>query len=269
MTDDKTETLGRMEIPLAGGNITAGVVRVGDTVRRPVSEWTPAVHALLRHLEEVGFSSSPRVLGFDEKGREVLTYLDGVSLSLDAPELLGSLETVWKAGALAADVAAALRTFVAPMSARWWGGSVDPLASSTIIHGDLAPWNVIVDGDQWGLIDWDFAGPARLVWEASYTLHTFGLLPAFGMSDAETVARIRSFGDGARLAASALADVLRLVPLRTRVNAEMIERLAAEGHPGYAVVQRKGHARAWRAASEHTSSRMAHWLAELNLTARG
>jgi hypothetical protein len=255
------------EILLAGGNITAGVVRVGDTVRRPVGEWTPAVHALLRHLEEVGFHGSPRVLGFDEKGREVLTYFDGVSLSLDTPELLGTLDTVWKAGALAADVAAALRNFVVPVSARWWDGSVDPLADSTIIHGDLAPWNVIVDGDDWRLIDWDFAGPARFEWEASYTLHTFGLLPAFGLSDAETVARIRSFGDGARLAASALADVLRLVPLRTRVNAEMIERLAAEGHPGYSVVERKGHARAWRAASEHVSSRMAHWLAELNLAA--
>src|SRR5436309_1970233 len=191
--------LGRVEeTPLAGGNVSAGVVRVGDTVRRPVGEWTPAVHALLRHLEEVGFHGSQRVLGFDEEGREVLTYFDGVSLSLDAPELLGSLDGVGKAGALAADLAAALRTFVAPESARWWHGAVDPLAGSTIIHGDLAPWNVIVDGNEWGLIDWDFAGPGRFEWEASYTLYTFGLSPALGLSDAETVARIRSFGDGAR-----------------------------------------------------------------------
>lgn len=257
--------LGQMEeIPLSGGNISAGVVRVGDTVRRPVGEWTPAVHALLRHLEEVGFYGSPRVLGFDEKGREVLTYFDGVSLALEAPELLDYPDTVWKAGALAADVADAVQNFAAPESARWWQGSFDPLAGSTIIHSDLAPWNVIIDGDEWGLIDWDFAGPGRFGWEASYTLHTFGLLPAFALSDAEIVARIRAFGDGARLAKSALGDVLRLVPLRTRVNAEMIERLAAEGHPGYSFVERQGHARAWRAASEHVSNRMANWLAELN-----
>ena len=32
------------------------VVRIGDTVRRPVHRWTPAVHSLLRYLEAVGFS---------------------------------------------------------------------------------------------------------------------------------------------------------------------------------------------------------------------
>ena len=37
------------EIRLAGGNL-GGAVRVGDTVRRPVGPWTPAVHALLGHL---------------------------------------------------------------------------------------------------------------------------------------------------------------------------------------------------------------------------
>lgn len=50
------------------------VVRIGDTVRRPVHRWTPAVHALLRYLEAVGFSGVPRVLGFDELGREVLSF---------------------------------------------------------------------------------------------------------------------------------------------------------------------------------------------------
>ncbi|WP_336206987.1 hypothetical protein [Nonomuraea sp. LPB2021202275-12-8] len=55
------------------------VVRIGDTVRRPVQPWTPAVHALLRHLQAVAFPYSPRVLGIDEEGREVLTYLEGDS----------------------------------------------------------------------------------------------------------------------------------------------------------------------------------------------
>jgi hypothetical protein len=38
------------EIPLAGGNMSSGVVRLGDTVRRPAGPWKPAVHALLTHL---------------------------------------------------------------------------------------------------------------------------------------------------------------------------------------------------------------------------
>jgi hypothetical protein len=40
------------EVPLGGGNMSSGVVRVGDTVRRPAGPWTPAVHALLTHLRD-------------------------------------------------------------------------------------------------------------------------------------------------------------------------------------------------------------------------
>jgi hypothetical protein len=55
------------------------IVRVGDTVHRPVQPWTPATHELLRHLEAVGFRYAPRVLGFDEHGREILSYIPGDS----------------------------------------------------------------------------------------------------------------------------------------------------------------------------------------------
>ena len=65
------------EIPLAGGDVTEGVVRVGDTVRRPVGPHSPLVHALLTHLESVGFEGAPRFLGIDGSGREVLSYIHG------------------------------------------------------------------------------------------------------------------------------------------------------------------------------------------------
>ena len=55
------------------------VERVGDTVHRPVGPWTAAVHGLLHHLEAVGYDRAPRVLGFDEQGREVLTWIGGES----------------------------------------------------------------------------------------------------------------------------------------------------------------------------------------------
>lgn len=50
------------EQPLTG-NVTRGLVRVGDTVRRPAGPWTDAVDALLRHLHDVGFPGAPRPLG--------------------------------------------------------------------------------------------------------------------------------------------------------------------------------------------------------------
>jgi hypothetical protein len=62
---------------LTGGHI-GGAVRVGDTVRRPAGPWTPAVHALLGYLAP-RLPLVPRVLGFDERGREVLSYLCSAS----------------------------------------------------------------------------------------------------------------------------------------------------------------------------------------------
>jgi hypothetical protein len=61
---------------LGGGTLTP-VVRVGDTVRRPTGRWSWAVHALLLHLEAVGFERAPRLLGIDDAGREVLSFLPG------------------------------------------------------------------------------------------------------------------------------------------------------------------------------------------------
>jgi hypothetical protein len=56
--------------------MTSGIVRRGDTVRRPTGPWSLAVHEYLRHLESTGFTGAPRVLA-TEPGFEVLSYLDG------------------------------------------------------------------------------------------------------------------------------------------------------------------------------------------------
>src|SRR5262245_16638835 len=74
----------RAELPLEGGRTTAGVVRIGDTVRRPLKANAPFVHELLRHLEARGFSGAPRFLGTDSEGRETLSFLPG-----DVPPELG------------------------------------------------------------------------------------------------------------------------------------------------------------------------------------
>ncbi|HUV57409.1 MAG TPA: hypothetical protein VMV96_01235, partial [Acidimicrobiales bacterium] len=65
------------EESLSGGNSSAEVVRVGDTVRRPAMPWSASVDSLLLHLQEVGFECSPRPLGYDETGRQVLSFAEG------------------------------------------------------------------------------------------------------------------------------------------------------------------------------------------------
>src|SRR3954447_3544617 len=74
------------EILLLGGTANRGqVVRVGDTVRRPQRATSPATHALLRHLADVGFDGAPRFLGVDEQAREVLSYVPGPAITPPYP----------------------------------------------------------------------------------------------------------------------------------------------------------------------------------------
>jgi hypothetical protein len=65
------------EIPLTGGRSTPGVVRVGDTVRRPLKPDSDVIHALLAHFARCGFDGAPRFLGVDSRGRAILSFIEG------------------------------------------------------------------------------------------------------------------------------------------------------------------------------------------------
>ena len=69
---------------------------VDGTVRRPAGPWTPAVHALLRHFEAVGFAGAPRALGVSD-GVETLTRIDGARSYDPADDgFLGLVDAVWR-----------------------------------------------------------------------------------------------------------------------------------------------------------------------------
>jgi hypothetical protein len=156
------------EIELTGGRVTGGVVRVGDTVRRSVGPWTPSVHAYLRHLEERGFEGAPRVLGFDDQGREILSFMDGVVASSSDwtrghanRVLAGGLsdEALVEVARLIRSLHAAAAGFE-PVNPLWREYAHSILPGEIVCHGDLGPHNTVYrDGWPVGFIDWDGARP--------------------------------------------------------------------------------------------------------------
>src|SRR6185436_14241707 len=157
------------EIPLEGGTVNDVVVRVGDTVRRSVGPWTPAVHALLRHLERAGFPYSSRVLGFDAKGREVLRYIEGVTGNMPWPAALFTDEAVRDVARLVRGYHDAAASFVPPPGSVWRNTDRSLTPGEIVRHGDLGTWNMIWrDGVLVGLIDWDFAEPGLAIIDAAY-----------------------------------------------------------------------------------------------------
>ena len=103
-------------LPGSNGQPTA-TVRHGDTILRPAGPRTPAVHALLRHLGEVGFPASPRVVGdgYDDQGREVLTYIEG---RIAHPHAYTD-EQIWQVGQLLRALHDATAGFRPPPEALW------------------------------------------------------------------------------------------------------------------------------------------------------
>ena len=159
------------EVELTGGGRTA-VHRRGDVVVRDTGPWTPAVHALLRHLEAVGFAAAPRLVGtgFDDDGRETLTFIDG-EFTQPGP---WSIEGAAALGRMLRDLHEATSGFRPAPGAVWfpWHGRHLGGPHRVIGHCDVAPWNIVArDGLPVALIDWETAGPvdplvelAQLCW---------------------------------------------------------------------------------------------------------
>jgi hypothetical protein len=152
MTEDSGAT------PLAGGGRTAVRRRRGVVIRQ-TGPWARAVHALLRHLGEVGFTGAPRVVGdgFDEQGREVLTYIEGEVIN-PAPWSDDAIHELGRLIRRLHDATASFRPAADALWRPWFGRDVG--TPGIIGHCDAAPWNIVSqDGKPVALIDWEVAGP--------------------------------------------------------------------------------------------------------------
>ena len=152
MTDDRTE------IPLTGGRVTPGIVRVGSTVRRPVTANSDFVRRLLGHLTSKGFDCSPDFLGTDERGRDVFTFIDG-----DVPTEL----TYYDEPTLR-NAASLIRTFH-DLSCELVASPTAAAGIETVCHNDLSPCNFVFRGNTpLAIIDFDASAPGLRAHDLGY-----------------------------------------------------------------------------------------------------
>lgn len=152
-------------------SLDKSVSREGDRVLRPAHAWTPSVHAMLRHLEHVGFPA-PRVVGsgLDESGREVLSYMEGEFVH---PHPWRD-EALVAVGQMLRQLHRATETYRPPVDAVWQPWFLREMGGARRVfgHGDVAPWNTVTrSGMPIAWIDWEYAGPvdplaelARVCW---------------------------------------------------------------------------------------------------------
>ena len=221
---------------LEGGYVD-GAVRVGDTVRRQAGPWTPAVHALLAYLADQGFTSAPRPLGFDERGREALTFLEGETIGRRKPRpaWVHAEDTLIQVARWLREFHQIVAGFVPPSGASWRGGGTwSP--GLIVAHNDVTTHNAAWhQGTLTGFFDWDFAGPATPEWDLALTafswvpLHTRHWVAAEGFTD--FAARPRRLGRflGIYGWSGTTAEFLDVVEARVKAHANGIRDLAAAG----------------------------------------
>ena len=148
------------EIPLLGGQLTPGIVRVGNTVRRPPKGNAAFVHDLLVFLQDQGVPFAPRFLGMDSQGREILSYLEGESW----PESGSGLSDEQLVQA-----AKAIRRYHDATA-----GSRLSQGQEIVAHHELGPHNTIFQGGHLvGFIVWDDAAPITRLLDLANAVYNY------------------------------------------------------------------------------------------------
>ena len=191
--------------PMPAGDVTEGVVRVGGTIRRPHQQQSFAVAGYLDWLEDAGFEGSPRFLGRDGLGRDVLTFVPGICAGADpepwvqSEELLASVaRLVRRLHTASAGYLPDRHPFPPPILPLPAGSQA---SAGLICHLDVTPQNVVVrEGLAVGLVDFDLAGPSTALRDTYNTaMHWVPLKdPADawpGWADVDPFRRLRIFAD--------------------------------------------------------------------------
>jgi len=143
------------EITLVGGRTTAGVVKVGNTVRRPVKRNSEYANQVLVFLEKKNFKYSPRYLGKDEENRDIFSYVEGF-----VPDDLGGTTDQQ------------LHSFM-KIVREFHDVSQDFVNTGSLVlcHDDLSPCNVVFSDDHpLVIIDWDDVHPGERWEDLTYIL---------------------------------------------------------------------------------------------------
>ena len=226
------------EVVLHGGTTHRGlVVRVGDTVRRPRTATSDATEHLLEHLESVGFDGSPRFLGVDGRGREVLAYVPGTTVTPPYPAWALTDRALASVGRLLRRYHDAVAGYD-PSGRRWPQAVPEAQRSGLVSHNDPALDNVVFrDGVAVSLIDFDLAGPGSRLWDVAGAARLWVPLRLDADIDdarrGRVPARLRVLLDAVGTAPDDPAALLEAVAAHHDWSYEITGSAAREGHAAF------------------------------------
>jgi hypothetical protein len=76
------------------------VIRIGNSIHPKTGAWAKQVHKFLRYLHHQGFHFVLEPFGFDKEGREILSFIEGVTFDYPLPEKARSISVLLSAARL-------------------------------------------------------------------------------------------------------------------------------------------------------------------------
>jgi aminoglycoside phosphotransferase (APT) family kinase protein len=153
-------------------------------MRRPTHDRSAYVDALLQHLAGVGFGGVPRPLGYDDQGRQILTFIEGEVPASEGPYRFTD-KRIRSATAL-------IRAFHDVTAASTFRADQE-----VVCHGDLGPHNTVFHGERAvAIIDFDDdVGPGRRVDDFAQAVWSFADLTSSEVTVAEQARKARVMCD--------------------------------------------------------------------------
>jgi thiamine kinase-like enzyme len=240
----------KKEEKLTGGNVSA-VYRLEDTVRRELKPESQKIHKLLKHLKTKGFSHAPAFLGIDEKGREILSYIEGEAGNYPLKEYMWADEALKEIANILRLYHDAVSDF--PLDESWQPIDNTPEPYEVLCHNDFAIYNIIFNHKKpVGIIDFDVAGPGPRLYDIAYTLYTCVPLSRHYHSEAGEEVSYQSDKDAERIKRRVQLffeaygmdfeeDIVGMVLLRLEGICKTIKRKAEEGDAAFQKMLDEGH----------------------------
>jgi Phosphotransferase enzyme family len=226
------------EQSLAGGMGNRGeVVRIGDTVRRPVGDHSAAVSLVLEHLAAEGFPA-PVPRGCDEEGRETFEWIEGDVPIPPYPAWSLTDDALASVGKLLHRYHDAVSSFALPPDVLWSDELADPFSGPIVCHNDVCPENVVFrNGRAIALLDFDSAAPGRPVWDLAHTARMcIPLRPpelAGERSHLDPFHRLAVLVAGYGLDSVEHQSLVEAIVISKRLGTRFVERRVRTGEPAF------------------------------------
>ncbi len=239
------------EEALTGGNASASVVRIGDTVRKPWLPSTQRTVAYMLALRDRGIDV-PEPYGQDDVGRLVLDFVPGELAMYREPLDEGLLRRV---GALVRSIHEASAGLPVPDD---WEVLIPADEPDLLCHNDLGAWNLIIDGEQLVFIDWDGAGPSTRLWDLAYAAISFGHL--FASDNPKAAAgRLAAFVDGYDADTALRGALPTTMARRARAMHSLLRRSHEAGEEPWASMFTDGHGEHWDQCADYVAQHDDEW----------